>query len=198
MRPLIYTAIASRDHRLARADGSLDWLPDALRRPDGGLPDLHTCADTLIMGREAYERHYLEGAWPFGDRRVIVLSRRWRGQRDAHVEFFGGHLPSFLQRLKKQAGGPIRLIGGAGAARACFATGLVDEAILTVVPVTLGEGLALHAPREGAVRLMLRDSQTRPDGLAQLSYAVVNPAAGAAGGVPVLDSPRPAEWRASA
>ena len=198
MRPLIYTAIASRDHRLARADGALDWLPAGFGWPAGGLTGPAAHADAILMGRLTYERHFLEGRWPFEGKRVIVLSRRWRGQRDAHVEFFGGHLPSFLQRLKKQAGGPIRLLGGAGAARACFATGLVDEAILTVVPVTLGEGLALHAPREGAVRLMLRDSQTLSDGLARLSYAVVNSALVPAGGAPISASPRTAEWRASA
>ena len=198
MRPLIYTAIASRDHRLARADGSLDWWPACLRRPDGGLPDLHARTDTLILGRETYERHYLDGRWPFEGKRVIVLSQRWRGQRDAHVEFFGGHLPSFLLRLKKQRGGAIRLLGGAAAARSCLATGLVDEAILTVVPVTLGEGLALHAPREGAVRLMLRDSQTLPDGLARLRYDVVNSATVSVEGRALLAGRQLTEWRASA
>jgi dihydrofolate reductase len=192
MRSLVYTALASRDHRLARADGALDWLPADLARADGGLPELHARTDTIILGRLTYERHYLDGPWPFAGRRCIVLSRRWRGQRDPHVEFFGGHLPSFLQRLKKSRGGVIRLLGGAACARACLATGLVDEAILTVVPVTLGEGPALPAPRGAQVRLMLRDSQTSRAGVARLTYAVT-----AADGVPP-DESTPDSWRASA
>jgi len=189
MRSVIYTARASRDHRLARADGALDWLPPGLAGADGGLPDLHRRTDTIVMGRLTYERHYLDGPWPFEGLRCIVLSRRWRGQRDPLVEFFGGHLPSFLERLKKSRGGTIRILGGAACARACFATGLVDEAILTVVPVTLGEGPALPAPRESGIRLMLRDSRTLADGVSRLTYAVV-----AAGGVPRV----PDDWRASA
>lgn len=179
MRPLLYTAFASLDHRLARLDGSLDWLPAGLGWPAGGLSEIGERADTIIMGRLTYERHFLDGRWPFEGRRVIVLSRRWHGQKDPHVEFFGGHLPSFLERLKKRSGGTIRLLGGATAARACLGTGLVDQVILTVVPSTLGEGTALHALREGAVRLMLRDSQSLPGGLARLFYSVASSIAGA-------------------
>jgi dihydrofolate reductase len=192
MRPFVYTAFASRDHRLARADGALDWLPADLAGADGGLPELHARTDTIIMGRLTYERHYLDGLWPFAGRRCIVLSRRWRGQRDAHVEFFGGHLPSFLLRLKKSRGGTIRLLGGAACARACFATGLVDEAILTVVPVTLGAGSPLHAPREGTTQLMLRDSHTRADGVARLAYTVISAPEAA------VAERGPDVWRASA
>jgi dihydrofolate reductase len=50
--------------------------------------------------------------------------------------------------------------------------GAIDEFIISVVPVFIGEGIPLIARRHRDVRLSLRSVQRFPDGVVQLHYNV--------------------------
>src|SRR5215472_16813034 len=58
---------------IARADGALDFLP-----PGGGEPhgydEFIASVDALVIGRKTYETVLAFDSWPYGDKRVIVLS----------------------------------------------------------------------------------------------------------------------------
>jgi dihydrofolate reductase len=118
------------------------------------------------------------GPWPYGERKSYVLTRNWAGQRDVHAEFMGGKISTLVHRLKRQSGRDIWLVGGGESAHACFEAGVVDEIILTQVPVLLGDGLPLFLPRDSSDRLALRHSHAFSDGLVQLTYAVEGPPSG--------------------
>ena len=68
----------SLDGFIARPDGRLDWLDAANATvPEGtdlGYPALMRSIDVLIMGRGTFETVLGFDAWPYGDKRVIVLS----------------------------------------------------------------------------------------------------------------------------
>ncbi|HEX4580571.1 MAG TPA: dihydrofolate reductase, partial [Acidobacteriaceae bacterium] len=62
----------SLDGFIARPNGSFDFLP-----PDGGEPhgydEFIASVDTIVMGRNTFETVLTLGAWPYGNKRVVVL-----------------------------------------------------------------------------------------------------------------------------
>ncbi|HEY1908158.1 MAG TPA: hypothetical protein VGG91_19065, partial [Myxococcaceae bacterium] len=71
---------ASLDGFIAEADGGLGFLKP-FEKEEHGYADFYASVDTLLMGRKTYETVLGLGAWPFGDRRVAVLSRQAREPR---------------------------------------------------------------------------------------------------------------------
>jgi len=53
--------------------------------------------------------------------------------------------------------------------------GMIDEFIISVVPIFIGQGMPLIAQRHRAVPLYLRSSERFPDGVVQLHYEVARP-----------------------
>jgi dihydrofolate reductase len=170
MRKLVFYMAVSLDGYIARRDGSIDWLPAPKPKQDYGYAKFLERIDELILGRKTYEQLLTFGTWPYGERRCHVLSRRWAGHRDVHAEFTDLGPAALLRRLRKRPGRDIWLVGGGESAHACFAAGVVDEIVLTVIPVLLGEGLPVFLPRPTGAQLRLRGTRVFPDGLVQLHY----------------------------
>src|SRR5436190_4015609 len=65
----------SVDGFIARANGDLDFLP-----PGGGEPhgydEFIATVDAIVIGRKTFETVLTYEAWPYGDKRVVVLSSR--------------------------------------------------------------------------------------------------------------------------
>lgn len=166
---------ASLDGFIARADGSIDWLPV----PDAGGVDYGYGAfletvDTLVMGRKTYEQVLTLGPWPYADRRCVVFSGTRAGQRDERAEFIDCDIAACVRELREEAGdGVIWLVGGAEVIAGCLAGGVVDEIILTMVPVLLGEGVRLFPETTWMTRLRLAEVRSFADGLVQQRYEVV-------------------------
>jgi len=173
MRRLVYSMAASLDGYIARRDGAIDWLPSPKPRQDYGYAKFLERIDELIIGRKTYEQLLALGAWPHGERKCHVLSRRWAGHRDLHAEFTAASPAALLRRLRKRPGRDIWLVGGGESAHACFAAGVVDEIIVTFIPVMLGEGRPLFLPQPGSTGLRLRDTRAFPDGRVRLHYAAM-------------------------
>lgn len=172
MRKIIYYMAASLDGCIAREDGAIDWLPVPSRREDFGYAGFLRRIDTLVVGRKTYEKLLELVPWPYGRRTCYVLSRRWAGHRDARARFVGGNVAALLRRLRRRPGRDIWLVGGGESAHACLEAGLVDEVILTIVPVVLGGGVPLFLRSPRTRRLKLRRCRAFAGGLVQLHYAV--------------------------
>src|SRR3569623_1788725 len=71
----------SLDGFIARKDGAIDWLESANTCvPDGedcGYQEFMNSVDILIMGRNTFETVLAFAEWPYGDKRVVVLSSRY-------------------------------------------------------------------------------------------------------------------------
>ena len=65
----------SLDGFIARPNGDLDFLP-----PGGGEPhgydEFIASVDALVIGRKTFEKVLTFDAWPYGGKRVVVLSSR--------------------------------------------------------------------------------------------------------------------------
>jgi dihydrofolate reductase len=93
------------------------------------------------------------------------------------VEFVNEPIADFVSRLRQQPGKNIWLMGGGEIIAEFLDAGAVDEFVVSVVPVLIGEGIPLLAPRRRHVSLQLHSVERFDDGLVQLHYHIPNQSA---------------------
>src|SRR3954466_8508371 len=90
----------SVDGFIARPDGALDWLP-AGGGEEHGYEAVIASVDALVIGRHTYETVLGFETWPYGNKRVFVLSRRAiaPAPTGANVEHLEGTPEEIASRL---------------------------------------------------------------------------------------------------
>jgi len=173
-RKIIVNAGTSADGFIARADGGIEWLT-TLPKPPGfyGMSNFVATIDTKILGRRTYEKSLQLGAKFDGRTKTYVISSRPPATSPPGVEFISGDIAAFAKRLRSEAGKNIWFMGGGGAIGSFLDAGAIDELIITIVPVLIGEGIPLIAARHRHVPLQLLASHAFDDGVVQLHYRVV-------------------------
>ena len=170
-RKVIVHIGASADGFIARPDGDLDWLTSR-PAPAGfyGMSAFTKSIDTKILGRKTYEASLRLGA-KFDRDRTIVFSRQ-PPPADAPrgVEFVNGAIGPFVNRLREEPGKNIWLMGGGDLIASFLDEQAIDEFVISVVPVFIGDGIPLIARRHRHVLLELRSTERFEDGLVQLHY----------------------------
>lgn len=169
---------ASLDGFIAREDGNLDWLDAANKTvPEGedcGYNGFMESVDILIMGRKTYEKVLTFGKWPYGDKRVIVLSS---GKIDfpedmAHNVSWSSESPKTLwDRLSKEGAKRLCIDGGVTIQR-FLSQGLIDDLTITIIPVLLGSGRPLFGGLKTDISLKHKATRTYDFGFVQLTYEV--------------------------
>jgi dihydrofolate reductase len=130
--------------------------------------------DALVIGRATFETVLGFSEWPYGDKRVIVLSSRpldLAALRDRPVEQMGGEPAEILARLEARGVGHIYVDGGITIQRFLRA-GLIQRLIVTRVPVLIGQGIPLFGPLDADVRLRHVRTRDFPSGLVQSEYLI--------------------------
>jgi dihydrofolate reductase len=173
-RKIIVNIAISVDGYVARTDGSLDWLT---RRPAPkgfyGLPKFARSIDAKILGRKTFDLSVKMGASFTSDNVHYVFSRRPPpASVPAGVQFVTESIRAFAERLRRQDGKNIWMMGGGEIIGSFLDEDAIDEFIITVVPTLIGEGIPLIAPRHRDVPLRLLSLQGFPDGVVQLHYDV--------------------------
>lgn len=178
MRKIIVYIATSADGYIARPDGNVDWLnrPNAIG--DYGMGRFYRSIDTVIWGRTTYEmalgfaKRGMKGAESDPRLANYVLTHRPSRKKTAGVEFVRGPVAAFARRLKARPGKEIWMMGGANVIASFLDAGAIDEFIIHVIPVLIGEGIPLIAPRHREIPLSLVSSRYYADGVVRLHYAV--------------------------
>ena len=174
LRKIIVNIATSADGYLARPDGDLDWLTER-PAPRGfyGLPEFERSTDAKILGRKTFDRSLQLGARFAADRTHYVFSRRPPPPAlPAGVRFVTESIGAFAERLRTQAGKNVWMMGGGDIIASFLDEDAIDEFIITIVPVFIGDGIPLLAPKRRQVALRLRDVHDFPDGVVQVHYEV--------------------------
>lgn len=163
----------SLDGFIARPNGDLDFLPE-----DGGEPhgynEFFASVDALVIGRKTFEKVLTFEAWPYGDKRIVVLS-----SRPVDLSVAGGGV------VEQMAGSPAEIVSQLAASGAhhlyvdggitiqeFLRAGLIQRLIITRVPVLIGEGIPLFGALPRDVRLRHIATRHYPSGLVQSEYQV--------------------------
>jgi dihydrofolate reductase len=85
-----------------------------------------------------------------------------------------GNIEEKVIELKKEEGKDIWLFGGASLTTSFMKAGLLDELLLAIHPVILGEGKALFKDITKRTWLKLTESKTYESGLVQNRYTIIN------------------------
>ncbi len=168
----------SVDGFMARLDGSYDFLPEGGGEPHG-YDEFIATVDTLVIGRKTFETVLALEEWPYGDRRVVVLSGRaldFSGVRGGRVEQMSGAPAGIAARLEAD-GARHAYIDGGLTVQGFLRAGLIQRLVVTRVPVLVGSGIPLFGTLPGDIRLEHVATQTYAGGLVKSEYRV----AGAAG-----------------
>lgn len=152
MEFLVFIA-TSLDGFIARSDGRLDWLPGAdpdsppMPAEDHGYDTFMARIDALVMGRATFQKGLTFPQWPYGDKRVVVLSRTLRESdipegRRGNVTVHPGPVLELARQLEGQGVRGVYVDGGQ-TIQSFLRAGLIDELIITRIPVLIGSGLPL-------------------------------------------------------
>ena len=164
---------ASVDGFIARTNGDLDWLPAGGGEPHG-YDEFMASVDALVIGRKTYEKVLSFEAWPYGDKRVVILSRRPVDLSAAGAgvgEQMAGPPAEIVSRLAASGAHHLYVDGGI-TIQGFLRAGLVQRLIVTRVPVLIGDGIPLFGALPGDVRLRHIATRHYPSGLVQSEYLV--------------------------
>jgi len=175
-RKVIVHIATSADGYIARADGDIEWLTSR-PAPKGfyGMNAFMKSIDTKVLGRKTYEVSVRMGAKFDSQGRTIVFSHHSPpANTPSGVEFVNDAIGPFVSRLREQPGKDIWLMGGGEIIASFLDAQVIDEFVISVAPVFIGEGIPLIARRHRHVPLELQSSERFEDGLVQLRYGVQN------------------------
>jgi dihydrofolate reductase len=173
-RKIIVNIATSADGYVARLGGNLDWLTER-PAPKGfcGLPEFERSIDAKILGRKTYDSSVQMGAKFRADGLHYVFSRQSPPTVVPEGVFFISEpIGSFADRLLREGGKDIWLMGGGEIIGSFLDEDAIDEFIISVVPTFIGEGIPLVAPRHREIPLRLLGVEQFPDGVVQLHYQV--------------------------
>ena len=160
---------------IARPDGDLEWLTSR-PAPAGfyGMNAFMRSIDTKLLGRKTYEESLRMGAkFDSGSSRTIVFTRHAApADAPSGVEFVSGPIGPFVSRLRERPGKDIWLMGGGDLIASFLDEQAIDEFVISVAPVFIGDGIPLIARRHRHVPLDLQSVERFEDGLVQLRYRV--------------------------
>jgi dihydrofolate reductase len=157
----------------ARPNGDLDFLPAGGGEPHG-YDEFIASVDAIVIGRKTFETVLGFGGWPYGDKRVVVLSRRpldFSPVRGGVVEQMAGEPAEIVSRLAASGARHLYVDGGV-TIQGFLRAGLIQRLVITRVPVLIGEGIPLFGSLPGDVRLRHVATRHFPSGLVQSEYAI--------------------------
>ncbi|WP_339778044.1 dihydrofolate reductase family protein [uncultured Thalassospira sp.] len=166
----IYVAV-SLDSYVARSSGAVDWLDDY----DPMEFNFETFLDqvgTLIIGRRTFDQVMSYGAWPYGDRRTVVLTSYPIEDAPENTVAFGGSLMELGDALRNERidNGDVWIVGGASVINQFLMASLVDKIDLFVIPVMLGEGISLFGKDTSHLKPMPIATHIYPSGVVRMEY----------------------------
>ena len=173
MRKISLFIATSLDGYIAKPDDDLSFLRLIEKEgEDYGYAEFTNTIDTLIVGRRTYD-YVLEEIGPShydnGQRDVYVITRTERPQAGRTI-FHTGNISELVKRLKSEKGKNIYCDGGAEVIDELLKQDLIDEFIISVIPVLLGDGTRLFKDGRPEQILELISVKAFETGLTQLHY----------------------------
>jgi len=168
----------SLDGFIARYNGKLDWLEvnsDKSKSEDLGYDNFYGSIDCIVMGRNTFEKVVSFPEWPYHNKRVIVLSRRWKQIPDQFAdlaELYSGKVELLTVDLQNQGVRNVYVDGGI-TIQSFMQAELLSEITITTVPIILGKGLPLFGNIRDDLKLELIYSRSFHSGFVQSKYKFI-------------------------
>ncbi len=165
----------SLDGFIARLNGEFDFLPAGGGEPHG-YNEFIASVDAIVMGRKTFETVLSMSPWPYGKKRVVVLSSRpvdLSSVVGGVVEQMSGPPAEIVSKLATTGAHHLYIDGGI-TIQSFLRAGLIQRLIITRVPVLIGDGIPLFGTLPHDIRLRHISTKQYPSGLVSSEYHIVD------------------------
>lgn len=173
MRKLSLFIATSLDGYIAKPNDDLSFLKLVEKEgEDYGYAAFTANVDTIILGRKTYDyvlREIGSSYYDNGQRDVYAITRTARPSA-GRTTFYSGNLKDLVQKLKSENGKNIYCDGGAEVIHELLQHDLIDELIISIIPILLGEGTRLFKDNRPEQQLEFVSAKSFETGLVQLHY----------------------------
>jgi dihydrofolate reductase len=172
MTEVVYYVASSLDGFIAPPDGSVAWLsPFEGAGEDHGYREFYAGVDVILIGRRTYQQALTFGDWVYPGKPCWVFTRGALASPRDDVRITDQPPARVVRGLAEAGHRRAWLVGGGELAGAFRAANLIDEYVLSHVPVLLGAGIPLFGAGGGAIeRVHMVGSRTFATGIVQTRY----------------------------
>lgn len=173
MRKIALFIAMSLDGYIAKPNDDLSFLKIVEKEgEDYGYAEFTDKIDTIIIGRKTHDYVLKEigsSHYDNGQRDVYVITRTER-PKVGKTTFYTGNITELVKRLKAEKGKNIYCDGGAEVVNELLKHDLIDEFVIAVIPILLGNGTKLFKDGRPEQTLEFVTAKTFVTGLIQLHY----------------------------
>jgi dihydrofolate reductase len=163
----------SLDGFIARRNGEYDFLP-----ADGGEPhgyeEFMASVDTIVIGRNTFDVVIKLPHWPYGDKRVVVLTHRPLNIAAiaARVDQMSGEPAQIVDKLSGMGAECVYVDGGI-TVQEFLRAGCIHDLTVTRVPILIGEGIPLFGSVPQDIKLLHIGTRQYKSGLVTSEYEII-------------------------
>ncbi|MDP2217745.1 MAG: dihydrofolate reductase family protein [Methanolobus sp.] len=169
-RKIVYIA-TSLDSFIARKNGDIDWLEE-----DPSYDyynEFIKNVEVILMGATTYEKVMSFGIdWPYPEQTSYVFTHKKDHADERNIKFTDEDIISLVEKLQTETTGDIWIMGGSDLINQFLRKGLVDEIVIGIQPIILGEGIPLFTQPD-EIRLELTKVSSYDKGMIQVHYNVI-------------------------
>lgn len=173
MRKLSLFIATSLDGYIAKPDDDLSFLKIVEKDgEDYGYTEFTANIDIIILGRKTYDYVLKEigsSHYDNGQRDVYVITRTEK-PKVGRTTFYTGNLTDLVKQLKSENGKNIYCDGGAEIINELLQQDLIDEFIISVIPILVGNGIRLYKDNRPEQQLEFVSVKSFDTGLIQVHY----------------------------
>jgi dihydrofolate reductase len=170
-RNVVLYIATSLDGFIAKPNDELDFLSIVEQEgQDYGYADFIKTIDTVIVGRKTYDKVISMGFdFPHADKDSYIITRTPRPNIGS-IKFYTDDIKSLIYKLKSEKGKNIFCDGGAEIVNELLKHNLIDEFIISIIPILVGNGTKLFKDDRPELKLELISTKQFESGLVQLHY----------------------------
>jgi len=170
-RKVILYIATSLDGYIAKPNDDLSFLSIVHQEgEDYGYSDFVKSVDTVILGRKTYDWVMKQvPKFPRADKNAYIITRTVRPTIGKTV-FYTGDLTNLVRKLKSENGKNIFCDGGAEVVNELLKNDLLDELLISIIPILVGNGTRLFKDGRPELKLELISTRQFDKGLTQLHY----------------------------
>lgn len=169
MKIILYIA-ATLDGFIARKNGDIDWLkPFENSKEDYGYKKFYKSIDGLLIGRKTYMQVLTFGEYPYKEKPVYVFSKNKNIRGENNTKIINENVKDTMKALKRKHN-KMWLVGGSNLIKQFMLENLIDEFIISIIPITLGNGIPLFEKQKNTTALRLKSIKSYKSGIVQLHY----------------------------
>jgi len=175
MSNYVYIA-TSLDGFIATSDGGVDWLMETPNpdKSDYGFADFMDSVDALVMGRNTFDKVITFGEWPY-TKPVFVLSNSLTEIPEnlkGKAEIVKGDIKGVVKNLNQQGYKNLYIDGGK-VIQSFLKEDLIDELIITRIPILLGKGITLFGEVDQSLKFKHTKTEVLNNSLVKSCYSRV-------------------------